>query len=102
VLDRAGLDLYSRLIRSPVHVAGTLQMMAGWDLEPLQRDLVRLAVPLLLLVGLRDGTVAPSEADRVQQVLPDARRVTLPGLGHLAHEEDAAAVAAAIAEFATG
>jgi magnesium chelatase accessory protein len=56
-------------------------------------------VPLLLLVGLQDGTVAPSEAERVQQLLPDARLVSLPGLGHLAHEEDAAAVAAAIAGF---
>jgi magnesium chelatase accessory protein len=99
VLDRTGLELYARLIRNPAHVAGTLQMMAGWNLEPLQRDLARLAVPLLLLVGLQDGTVAPSEAERVQQLLPDARLVSLPGLGHLAHEEDAAAVAAAIAGF---
>jgi magnesium chelatase accessory protein len=99
VLDRAGLDLYARLIRNPAHVAGTLQMMAGWDLEPLQRELARLAVPLLLLVGMQDGTVAPTEAERVQRILPGARLVRLPGLGHLAHEEDAAAVAAAIGEF---
>ena len=99
VLDRAGLELYARLIRNPAHVAGTLQMMAGWDLEPLQRELARLALPLLLLVGLQDGTVAPTEADRVQRILPGARRVQLPGLGHLAHEEDAAAVAAAIGDF---
>jgi magnesium chelatase accessory protein len=99
VLDRAGLDLYARLIRNSAHVAGTLQMMAGWDLEPLQRELERLAVPLLLLVGLQDGTVAPTEADRVQRILPGARRVQLPGLGHLAHEEDAASVAAAIGDF---
>jgi magnesium chelatase accessory protein len=77
-------------------------MMAGWELEPLQRELARLAVPLLLLVGMQDGTVAPTEADRVQRILPGARRVQLPGLGHLAHEEDAEAVAAAIAEFAAG
>jgi magnesium chelatase accessory protein len=99
-LDRPGLDLYARLIRSPAHVAGTLQMMAGWNLEPLQRELARLAVPLLLLVGSQDGTVAPTEAARVQRVLPDARQLQLPGLGHLAHEEDAAAVAAAIVDFA--
>jgi magnesium chelatase accessory protein len=98
-LDAEGLQLYARLIRSPAHVAGTLQMMAAWDLEPMRHDLHRLATPLLLVVGMQDGTVAPTESDRVRRILPRAALVRLPGLGHLAHEERPAAVAQAIEEF---
>ena len=74
-------------------------MMAAWDLEPMQRDLARLAPPLLLVVGMQDGTVAPSESDRVRRILPRATQVRLPGLGHLAHEERPDLVAQAIEEF---
>jgi magnesium chelatase accessory protein len=98
-LDATGLDFYARLIGSPAHVAGTLQMMAGWDLEALCRDLPRLALPLLLLVGSNDRTVAPAEADRVKRIVPAARIEPLPGLGHLAHEERPAIVASAIEAF---
>jgi magnesium chelatase accessory protein len=98
-LDRDGLAYYGRLIRSPAHVAGTLQMMAGWDLAALRRDLPRLSVPMLMIVGLQDGTVSPAEADRMLRVLPQTKVVRLAGLGHLAHEEQAATVARDIAEF---
>lgn len=95
-LDPAGTDYYARLVRSPGHVAATLAMMAHWDLRPLARDLPRLAVPLTLVVGGSDRTVPPAEARRVRALLPAARMVTLPGLGHLAHEEKPEAVAALI------
>ena len=42
------------------------------------------------IVGLRDRTVPPTQADEVLQGLApelSARCVRLPGLGHLAHEE---------------
>jgi len=99
-IDREGVDLYGRLMRSPAHVTGTLQMMAGWDLAPLERDLGRLALPLLLLAGTRDGTVPPSEADRVQERVKGARLVRLGGLGHLAHEEKPAEILRLVSEFA--
>ncbi len=86
-LDAAGHRFYRRLSRSPAHVAATLRMMAVWDLEGLARDLPRLERPLVLAVGTRDGFVPPSEAERVQALVPAAQRVALPGLGHLAHEE---------------
>jgi magnesium chelatase accessory protein len=98
-LDGVGLDLYGRLVRSVAHVEGTLQMMAGWDLAPLERDLPRLAVPLLLLTGTNDGTVPPAEAERVQRRLPAARIERLHGLGHLAHEERPEEVARRLLEF---
>jgi magnesium chelatase accessory protein len=86
-LDAEGAALYQRLVRSPQHVAGILAMMARWDLRPLRDDLPRLRLPLLLVVGEADRTVSPLESRRLQQLVPDAARVGLPGLGHLAHEE---------------
>jgi len=99
-LDREGVELYGRLMCNPAHVMGTLQMMAGWDLETLARDLTRLDVPLLLLVGTHDGTVPPSEAERAQALVKGSRQVRLEGLGHLAHEEQPAETLRAIRAFA--
>jgi magnesium chelatase accessory protein len=95
-LDDEGLALYGRLIGSPAHVAGALAMMANWDLAGLWPDLRRLAVPLTLLVGSRDGTVPPDQAQRVAAWLPGTTVVKLPGLGHLAHEESPETVARAL------
>ena len=75
-------------------------MMAQWDLASLDRDLPGLSTPLLLLVGGRDRTLPPSEAKRVQVSLPAAELAELPGLGHLAHEEQPETVAQRIVEFA--
>lgn len=90
------LEMYERLAKRPGHVAAALAMMAHWDLEALQRDLPRLPVPLTLLIGMRDRAVPPSEARRVRSILPATRIVELPGLGHVAHEEDPATVGEAI------
>jgi magnesium chelatase accessory protein len=99
-LDAAGVDFYARLVRDPVHVEGVLTMMARWDLAALETDLPALAVPLLLVVGLQDGTVPPSEGRRVRERVPAAELVELPRLGHLAHEERPAAVEQLLREFA--
>jgi magnesium chelatase accessory protein len=99
-LDAAGVDLYARLVRDPAHVEGVLTMMARWDLAALEADLPALAVPLLLVVGLQDGTVPPSEGRRLRDRVPRAELVELPGLGHLAHEERPATVAQLLREFA--
>lgn len=95
-IDARGLDLYGALFRKPGHVGGTLGMMANWDLMPLRRDLGRLAVPLTLIVGDTDRAVPPSVSEAVGGEVAGARIVRMPGLGHLAHEEDAARVGAAV------
>ncbi len=99
-LDAAGVELYSRLVRSPGHVAGALVMMANWDLAALARDLPRLTPRLLLLVGGNDRTLPPAQAQRVEALVPSARLVTLPGLGHLAHEERPRRVAKIVLDWA--
>jgi magnesium chelatase accessory protein len=91
-LDPEGTSFYTKLIRDPAHVAATLDMMAQWNLVPLERNLPQLQTSLTLVVGANDLTVAPTEANRVKALVPDAQMITLAGLGHLAHEEQPAEV----------
>jgi magnesium chelatase accessory protein len=91
---------YATLVANPGHVAGAIGMMARWDLRALERDLPRLPVPLLAVVGARDTTLPPDEGERVRHVVPGATVETLAGLGHLAHEERPDLVATRIAAFA--
>jgi magnesium chelatase accessory protein len=95
-LDAEGIDYYVRLFRSPDHVAATLGMMANWDLYRFARELPDLKTPLILLVGEQDLAVSPSDAEQISRQVPDVHVVRMPGLGHLAHEEDPAAVAQSI------
>lgn len=92
-LDAVGLDLYSRLVRDPKHVAGALFMMGNWDLAAFEHDLPALSTPLAMLVAENDRTVPPDQALDVARRLPHATVQTLPELGHLAHEERPAQVA---------
>lgn len=94
-----GEALYARLARNPGHVHAALTMMASWDLAPLTAELPRLAVPLLLIAGGRDGTVPPDESFQARDLVPGARVVCLRTLGHLAHEEKPAEIAGLIDEF---
>ena len=95
-IDAQGLELYTRLLGNPGHCAGALGMMANWDLTEMPSDLRRIACPALLLVGAEDLAVAPDVAKRAARSLPRSTIEILPNLGHLAHEEDPAAVAGAI------
>jgi magnesium chelatase accessory protein len=99
-IEPVGIELYARLARKPGHVAGALGMMANWDLGPLERDLCKLARPLVLVTGNNDRTVSPATALMVRAVLPSAKLVSLPGLGHLAHEERPEEVAALVKRLA--
>lgn len=99
-IDAAGVDFYTRLVRNPAHTGAALRMMAGWQLEPLVRDLPKLATRLLLLAGERDRAIPPADSARVQALVPGAELQLQPGLGHLAHEEDPAGTAAPIVDFA--
>jgi len=99
-LDDRGRELYGRLVRSPAHAAGALNMMANWDLSGVKADLPKLTQPLHLIVGSADGTVPPAQARQVLALLPSARLSVLSDLGHLAHEEAPAEVAHLVLESA--
>lgn len=98
-IDAAGVDFYARLLGSSAHCGSALAMMADWDLPALARDLPRLAVPLLLLHGEADSAIPIATAREAAARVPGAELVTLPSLGHLAHEERPADIAARIHAF---
>lgn len=98
-IDPYGFELYWRLARSPAHVSAALGLMAHWDVRPVERNLPRLTQPLLLVTGADDSTVPPEDSLRVAKLVNCARHVSMPGLGHLAHEEDPASSANLITNF---
>jgi pimeloyl-ACP methyl ester carboxylesterase len=86
----------------------TLQSMAatakvGWD--PYLHDpklaarLPRATMPALVVRGAEDRLVAAAHADTFASLLPDARRVDIPGAGHLVSLEKPAELASAVREF---
>ncbi len=93
-LNAEGIDLYARLVRNPRHLAGAITMMGNWDLYAFERELPRLPVPLELIVADHDLTIPPRQALDVQQRVRNTAIHRLAGLGHLAHEESPAQVAA--------
>jgi magnesium chelatase accessory protein len=96
VIDAEGERLYAALVADSRHTAGALRMMASWELEPLQPLLPRLGAQLHLIAGGADRTLPASESESVHRQVRGSSLTVLPGLGHLAHEEDAAAVWAAM------
>jgi magnesium chelatase accessory protein len=96
-IDARGIGLYQRLFSNEAHVAGALGMMAAWDLHWVPQDLRNLRQPLWLVRASKDRTVPPANAERAARIAPNASLIDMPGLGHLAHEEDPASAAAIIA-----
>ena len=86
-IGREAIDRYAMLARNAEHVRGALDMMASWDLRAMRRELTRLGSGLLLLAGDRDRTVSPYYSREAAGLAPHAEFRSLPGLGHLAHEE---------------
>ncbi len=95
-LDARGVSQYLTLVRKAAHVDGTLGMMAQWRIDRLMARAAQLKVRTLLLATAGDRVVPPNVSRQAAGMLPQADFVELPGLGHLAHEEDAATVAATI------
>nr|WP_294554364.1 alpha/beta fold hydrolase BchO [uncultured Rhodopila sp.] len=96
VLDADGLRFYRRLAVNQGHVAGAMALMGNWDLHPLLHDLPQLRTRLVLVNGSKDGMVPASEAYRIRALMPKAELISLPGLGHLAHEERPGEIAALV------
>lgn len=101
VIDADGEKFYARLARRSGHAGAALTMMANWDLKTFAQRLPGLKTKLLLVVGENDRSIPPSDARRIQLLLPEAQIKRLPGLGHLAHEEQPAEVANLLKDFFT-
>lgn len=85
--SEAMIRCYRSLISMPRHVAGTLRMMANWDLPQLERNLDRLEPQLCLLTCANDTVVSPTQAEELVQRFPSTRLSCADALGHLGHEE---------------
>jgi magnesium chelatase accessory protein len=99
-LDAQGVEYYARLIRQPAHVRGVLAMMAAWDMGALGRRMPELRGPVFMHLGGRDTTVPTSWSGRTYAAVAQARGITEPELGHLAHEEAPTLVADYIRSWA--
>lgn len=60
----------------------------SWANRLSPEELRRITVPTLLLWGADDRTIPVTDSVRLQALLPQARFVSMPGAGHMAHEED--------------
>jgi magnesium chelatase accessory protein len=98
-VDADGKKFYARLARKSGHAGAALTMMANWDLATLQASLPKLTVKTLLVAGTNDKSIPHTDADKLARLIPNASVRKMPGLGHLAHEEQAAQVAQMILEF---
>ncbi|MCX7351271.1 MAG: alpha/beta fold hydrolase [Alphaproteobacteria bacterium] len=97
-IDADGITLYQRLFSNEAHIAGTLGMMAAWDLHWVPQDLKNLPVPMTLVFASGDRTIPPARAAEASRLVPHASLIEVKGLGHLAHEEDPTGAAAIIAD----
>lgn len=98
-LDNLGLSYYQRALQSPDHIEGTLAMMAFWDLDPVASQLAALDIPVLQIIGDRDGTIEPSASARTEKLLKHGERKVFAGYGHLVHEEIPEEIASLVREF---
>lgn len=86
-LTADAVDRYYDLMLAPGVRDAMLQRMAQTVLVDPAPLLRRIAAPTLLLWGDRDAMIPVSNAADYLTSLPNARLVTLPGLGHVPHEE---------------
>ena len=85
------------------NVAVDKAQLLGEGFPPLSDERVRgVAVPTLLLHGERSPGLFRLLADRLEELLPNARRVEVPGASHIMHEDNPQVVNEAIAEFLRG
>jgi pimeloyl-ACP methyl ester carboxylesterase len=71
-----------------------------WMHNPkLKHRLHRVAAPALFVRGEGDGVVSEAYLQAYARLLPNARTLTIPGAGHLAHLEQPRALATAIGAF---
>ena len=90
--------VHDRMSRTPARaVAGALRGMAR---RPDRHgDLVRIAVPTLVLAGAEDQLIPLDESRRMAGAIPQAQLVVIPDAGHLAPLEDPEATNMALLRF---
>lgn len=101
-LDEATVDRYHELLRVPGLRAAMVERLETLPpVDPLDAavGLRRVEAPVLLLWGERDALVPPARAADFERELPHARRIVLPGVGHVPQEEAPETSLAAVRGF---
>ncbi|MFN3449097.1 MAG: alpha/beta fold hydrolase [Roseococcus sp.] len=98
-LSEARVERYHAMLVAPGVRRAILARMRQHILVPPEPFLARIAAPTLLLWGEKDAMVPAAHAADYLRVLPDARSVVLPGIGHVPMEEAPGATARAIRAF---
>jgi pimeloyl-ACP methyl ester carboxylesterase len=99
VMTEAIFERYRDMMLAPGVRQAILDRMGQHVLQRPEPLLARIRVPVLLLWGDRDAMVPVTNAQDYLRALPDARLVTLPGIGHVPMEETPAEVARVLREF---
>jgi magnesium chelatase accessory protein len=99
-IDADGDRYYTRLFSKSGHCDGAVRMMANWQLEPLRDLLGEIATPVLLIHPDGDAAIPKSAVSDAAALIPGCEVQLMPGLGHLAHEEDPTQAANIITAFA--
>jgi len=93
------MQRYHDLMLAPgVRTAMLERMRQTRNSDPLAR-LQAIKVPVLLLWGEKDAFIPLSNAQDYLKAMPQAKLRTLPGVGHVLHEEAPQASVQAVQEF---
>ena len=90
---------YHDMMLAPGVRGALLARMAQMTLREPTAVLKTINAPTLLVWGDKDAMIPVANAQDYLRALPDARLVTLPGVGHLPHEEAPAASLPALVAF---
>lgn len=74
--------------------------LLGSGLVPLDaKELRRVNVPTLLIMGEKSISLFHRVTDRLEELLPDTKRIEIPGASHMMHEDNAPAYNRAVESF---
>lgn len=102
VFGRGGFDRFPESRKRQVrdNLSNVKAEVLGSGFAPLPAQGVgRLRCPTLLVTGARSVPLFGRLADGLQEVMPHAERVQIPGASHAMHEDNAPAYNAAVTEF---
>ena len=98
-LNDALVNRYYDLMLAPGVRGAILARMQQTVLQDPIPSLVTIKVPTLLLWGEKDAFIPIANSNDYLKALPNAKRVSLPNIGHLPQEEQPAIGLAALKEF---
>ena len=101
-IDADGAKFYTRLFSKSGHCDGAIRMMANWRLEALGARLKEIPSPVLLVHPTKDAAIPKSAVADAARLMPSCEVLEMPGLGHLAHEEEPEQAARIVTEFWKG